>query len=293
MIIPVETLDIAAWPSEISARAGGQETKSLETGKVLLLPKLGFVVAENEGDLICAASADGTSKNISFDPATGKLRGCALNDDRQSLMAGMIGRFYRQARLLVEALLPPYSAQLRTGMTSYRPLELEGRRSSINEDDSRLHIDAFTSRPIQGLRILRVFSNINPQGKPRIWELGEPFESIAQRFQPRVRPQWPGSAWLLETTHITKGRRSPYDHVMLGVHNAMKHDTQYQTAAPRVRFEFPAGSTWACFSDSVAHAALRGQHLLEQTFYVPVSAMHDERYAPLRVLERLCQRRLS
>ena len=39
--------------------------------------------------------------------------------------------------------------------------------------------------------------------------------------------------------------------------------------------------------DGVEHAVMSGQYLLEQTFYLPVTAMHDEAKAPLRVLERM------
>jgi hypothetical protein len=41
------------------------------------------------------------------------------------------------------------------------------------------------------------------------------------------------------------------------------------------------------------HAALAGQFLLEQTFYLPVAAMQDENCAPLRILEQLYQRELA
>jgi hypothetical protein len=47
------------------------------------------------------------------------------------------------------------------------------------------------------------------------------------------------------------------------------------------------------FTDGVEHAVLEGQYLLEQTFYLPVSAMRDESKAPLRVLEKLAQRALA
>jgi hypothetical protein len=163
----------------------------------------------------------------------------------------------------------------------------------VTKDDSRLHVDAFVSRPNQGLRILRVFSNVNPHAKPRVWEVGEPFDAVVERFHGRVPPQWPGSAWLLERLHLTKGRRSEYDHIMLALHNRMKRDGDYQSAAPRLRAEFPAGSTWVCFSDCVSHAALSGQFLLEQTFYLPVAAMQDESRSPLRILERIYQRKLA
>ena len=103
----------------------------------------------------------------------------------------------------------------------------------------------------------------------------------------------PGSAWLLEKTGITKGRRSAYDHVMLNLHDQAKLDDEYQRTAPRTHFEFPAQSTWIVFTDRVMHAALAGQFLLEQTFYLPVAAMQDPRLAPLRILEEHYRRRLA
>ncbi len=101
------------------------------------------------------------------------------------------------------------------------------------------------------------------------------------------------AGWLQEKLRITKGRRSAYDHVMLSLHDTAKLDDSYQRTAQRTRFEFPAQSTWIVFTDRVMHAALAGQFLLEQTFYLPVAAMQDERYAPLRILEDIYRRKLA
>ena len=59
---------------------------------------------------------------------------------------------------------------------------------SWRADDRRLHVDAFPSRPNYGERILRVFTNVNPDGEPRVWRVGEPFEAVARRFLPRAKP---------------------------------------------------------------------------------------------------------
>src|SRR2546429_2712052 len=40
---------------------------------------------------------------------------------------------------------------------------------------------------------------------------------------------------------------------------------------------FPVGSTWMAFTDQVSHAAMAGQHLLEQTFYLPLTSMAEDR----------------
>jgi hypothetical protein len=80
---------------------------------------------------------------------------------------------------------------------------------------------------------------------------------------------------------------------MLNLHDKAKLDDGYQRTTARTRFEFPAHSTWIVFTDRVMHAALAGQYLLEQTFYLPVTAMQDERLAPLRILEKLYHRQLA
>ena len=35
---------------------------------------------------------------------------------------------------------------------------------------------------MHGTRLLRVFCNINPDGKPRLWRVGEPFAAHARRY---------------------------------------------------------------------------------------------------------------
>jgi 3-deoxy-D-manno-oct-2-ulosonic acid (Kdo) hydroxylase len=59
-------------------------------------------------------------------------------------------------------------------------------------------------------------------------------------------------------------------------------DREYQASAAQRTFEFPAGCTWIMFSDQVCHAVLAGQHVLEQTLYVPVGAMTDPAKSPQR-----------
>jgi hypothetical protein len=72
----------------------------------------------------------------------------------------------------------------------------------------------------------------------------------------------------------------------------MKADTYYQTRSPQTELALPPGSTWACFTDLVPHAAMSGQFAFEQTFYLPVQAMRDPDRSPLRILERLAGRPL-
>ena len=66
----------------------------------------------------------------------------------------------------------------------------------------------------------------------------------------------------------------------------------YQRNCPQQALHFSPGTTWLCFSDQVMHAAVSGQHMLEQTIHVPTSALYLPESSPLAVLERLCGRRL-
>lgn len=288
----IATVGIAQWNEPLTPADTVEATRELEGGNVLFLPRLEFTLTESERRFLSPRWLEGTAKNVSYDPRAKKIAHTSAAGDDRLQLAAMMARYTQHARALILNVCPHYGDPLRDGLASFRPVETAGRETSPRKDDTRLHIDAFASRPNQGLRILRVFSNVNPDDRPRVWEIGEPFDAMVERFAGRVRPQWPGSAWLLEKLHITKGRRSPYDHVMLNLHDKAKLDAGYQRTAPRIRFEFPAQSTWAVFTDRVMHAALGGQFLLEQTFYLPVAAMRDERYAPLRILEALYRRQL-
>lgn len=290
---PIITLDAARWDESLTSTAAAVATRDLEAGNVLFLPRLKFELDADECRFLSPQWLAGSEKNVSYDPRENSLAHTSADGRDREQLAAMMARYAAQAHQLVLNLCPHYRQHLRHGLASFRPIETRGRETSPKKDDTRLHVDAFASRPNQGLRILRVFANINPHNAPRVWEIGEPFDAVAGRFAGRVPPQLPGSAWLLKQLGITKGMRSAYDHVMLHLHDKAKLDDDYQRASARTHFEFPAHSTWLVFSDRVMHAALAGQFLLEQTLYLPVAAMQDERYAPLRILEEIFRRPLT
>jgi hypothetical protein len=278
------------WPLKAAERAGAQA--ALERGEVVALPRHGFVVEEDERALLDARVSDGRSKNVSFDPDKSRLAGAAVDGEALAALGRMMGRFSAWAQALVLAIAPGYGEALQLGRTSFRPCAVVGRAQSPRKDDRRLHVDAFPSQPVQGRRILRVFANVDPEGRPRVWNVGEPFEAFAAEFAARTRPAAPGSRWLMRTLGLTKGRRSGYDEMMLQLHDGAKLDEAWQVGAPRQRASFPAGSSWVVFTDAALHAALEGQHALEQTFFLPVEAMERPELSPLKVLERMSGRSL-
>jgi len=270
----------------------GPAAACLESGNVLWQRDAFFTVAAPEQALF-SPSVLSSGKNVSFDPATGRVGGSSLTGEMSEGLRRMLSRFSDEARAFVERTCPEYAPHITRGRTSFRPVEIAGRPSSWRKDDTRLHIDAFPATPVQGRRILRVFANVNPHGRPRSWRIGDSFDEVGRYFAPTLRMPLPGAGAVLRLLRITKTPRSAYDALMLQLHDRMKEDTAYQRSAPQSACDFSPGSAWMAFTDQVSHAAMAGQYQLEQTFLLPVSAMLDPGTSPLRVLERLTGRSLT
>jgi 3-deoxy-D-manno-oct-2-ulosonic acid (Kdo) hydroxylase len=281
----------ASWADPASSQIVDSATPSLERGAVLFLPHLAFGVGGGEQQIF-SPDILSTSKNTSFEPESGRISGTNVSGGDLERLRRLVARFSHQAAQLVDRLFPRYRSQIVRARASFRPAEIAGRETSWRKDDSRLHVDSFPASPVQGRRILRVFSNVNPSGRVRSWRVGGDFEAVATRFAPRLRLPFPGANMLLQAARVTKSRRSKYDALMLQLHDCMKMDRDFQQHSEQESVAFPAGSTWLAFTDAVSHAAMAGQYQLEQTFLVPVGAMLDEQRSPLRILERLKKRRL-
>jgi hypothetical protein len=285
-------LPVAEWQGPFPDAIRAQALEALESGRVLFFPHLAFRPTAEEAPLLTEQTAGAARKNISLDPASGKAQNLGVDADEAARLTAMVERFGQAAYRLLADLLPAYAPRLERARTSFRPAEIAGRSYSPRHDDRLLHVDAFPSRPMHGRRILRLFSNIAPDGAPRAWRVGGDFEGFARAFAPRVRPAFPGSARMLHLAGLTKSRRSAYDHLMLRLHDQGKLNRTWQDSAPRAEISFPAGTTWACFTDQVLHAALAGHCALEQTFHIPIEVMDQPARSPLRVLERVTGRAL-
>ena len=281
-------IDFNDWAQ---AHSRPEWTAALEAGKVLFFPRLGFAVQPDEQALLREDMLAPKSRNVSLG-ADGVLKGAAGSAAEQQALAAMVGRFRQQALRLVDDLLPEYQGLLRIAPTSFRPRQVETRAQSVRADDQRMHVDAFPSRPSYGERLLRVFTNLNPHGVPRVWRVGEDFETIARRFLPQAKPYRLWQAKLLNAVHATKSLRSEYDHLMLQLHDLMKFDEQYQKNGTQVTVPFPPGSVWVCFSDQATHAVMSGQFMMEQTLYLPPGKEVDPQASPLAILTRLVGRPL-
>jgi hypothetical protein len=293
-MIQTEVVEVPSfkWDQVPSAARQGELTDALELGAVVSLPGMVFPMSEAELGLLDPRIL-AKAKNVSYNPANGSLGGTSCTGAEADLLKAMMSRYSRMSHELLIHLFPAYKEKVKVKRTSLRPAEVAGRHSSWRKDDTLLHVDAFPSQPTHGERIIRIFCNVNPAGRPRMWRVGEPFETVARRFLPKIGRPFPGSALFMRAVGITKTIRSEYDHIMLHMHDTMKSDPDYQKSVGQTPVPFQAGTTWIVYSDSVSHGALSGQHQFEQTFYLPLAGMKDVNKSPLRILERLRGRALA
>lgn len=285
-------IDAGAWNDAALAAQSDAAQLAVEQGHVLHLEGVPFRLDPADAALLDPRLADPKRKNISLEPDAATLRGVLGEPAVQERVRALVARFQSDAALLVDTLFPGYRDRRRAAPASLRLHAVEHRATSWRHDDSRLHVDAFPSRPLAGERILRVFLNVNPRGVPRVWRVGETFEAVAERFLPRLAPYRPLAARALRALRVTKRLRTPYDHLMLGLHDAMKADLAYQRDCVQQSLSFAPGSIWVCFSDQTSHAVMSGQHMLEQTFFLPLAALRHPEHSPLAVLQRLTGRSL-
>lgn len=283
----LKTIPLNHWDNAIPNETAQAAIHALEHGQIVFLPQLDFTLAADEKNLLSPYITNPKHKNISFDPKTNRTQGDVCSPLQHTQLNAFMRRYYQHALVLITSLFPGYQKYLISGRTSLRTVEIAGRKSSYKKDDSRLHVDSFAATPVNGFRILRVFSNINSDGVARVWQTGEPFATVAKRFIPEIPSMSALERHLIHLFKLTKTIRSPYDHFMLNIHNKMKKDSDYQNSVIKTTIELPPRSSWIVYTDQVSHAAISGQHVLEQTFYLPRVAMHYPETAPLSVLEQI------
>jgi hypothetical protein len=287
----VEMVEVERRLGAAAASPNGRAMTAVESGDVLYLPHSAFRMTNREHvfldpTIVKQPRRHSGRARIIYLPASQRLLKTTLEGGPRDELQAMMARFSSWAQALVADLLPSYGPGLTPGPATFRPCPRSGPQ--------RLHVDSFFFFPTEGRRVLRVLTNIDPEGRPRVWQFGEePFEQFAGRLLPKVHKPIPAGGWVLEKLGITKGFRTPYDDLMRQMRNITKVDVDYQKNTARKVVEFPTGSTWVLFTDNVLHGALKGQYAFEQTFWLDVKAMREPARSPLRVLERLSARPLA
>lgn len=275
---------------------------ALEQGNILFFEHTPFPLSEEDRETLRSAGLSGSShhKNIAYRPASDKLTGFDRGAvrDPEKLRAALCS-YSRNALQFLRDLLPRYMDKCRVDFASFRPQEEEGRDLPLKKRNDLLHVDAFPTRPTGGDLILRVFTNINLRD-PRVWTISDPFEPLARRYAadaglPKIAAQGDGPAWsrLLHAVGVPVVQRSAYDRFMLGFHDYLKFNHDYQENCTKYRFEFPPDSTWMVFTDVVPHAVLSGRYALEQTVIVRRESLVAKQHAPIEILQAICNRPLA
>lgn len=279
--------------------------ETIEHCGVVFLPQSGFQLTASEREMIANTSAMLTAQpkvpngrpTIVFDPSRGKIKRHYANVEGKVVRAQvrpavrpdlekLLARFGAWAEDRVAALFPSYVPALIRDRITYRPNE----RSSAQS----LHVDSSYGFPTRGRGMLRLFCNVDPSNRPRVWQVGEPFEPFAKRFLPLVRHRRPSLiASLLGHLGFVGAPPAPFDQLIGELRRLAKHDEEYQRTAPRRIVEFPSGSCWFGITDLVPHGAISGQHSLDQTYFLPAEGMSHPDQSSLRILERLTGRTLA
>lgn len=300
---------LVAFPEHFSPPAAGSPGaadhaqwagEQLERGHILFFPRFDSELSQNEQAFLLTLQQTGARyhKNIAYRPETKRVTGFAGGRaDAEEKLRTTLGKFSDRAAQFVAELLLPYAAGVRRDFASFRPLEEKGRPLRVHARNDLLHTDAFPTRPTNGDRILRFFTNIN-LSQPRVWLTSHTFAVLASR--------WAKDAGLEECAQQTRNRmgrrlrraghalglavvdRSPYDQFMLRFHDFLKEKEEFQRDGPKNRMVFAPGSAWMVFTDMVSHAVLSGQFALEQTFIVSRDVLVRPASAPYQILCQIC-----
>jgi 3-deoxy-D-manno-oct-2-ulosonic acid (Kdo) hydroxylase len=304
-LITVEDEHVAMLtiPVDDAGEQGRRLCAELEQGNILFFARTPFEFPDEEREFLLGRRQTSAAihKNIAYRPAEDRVTGLDKSDAKEvnSLRAILRGYSQRAAEFL-RNLLPPYAGNWKLDFASFRPIEERGRPARLRARNDLPHVDAFPTRPTNGDRILRLFTNINPE-QDRIWITSQTFDVLAPQFAQAIGLPQPQSATMLARTlrsiaraaGLPGARRSPYDEFMHRCHNAMKEDADFQASCEKQRWGFPPNSTWIAFTDCVSHAVLEGQYALEQTFIVSRRAMVCPEKSPLAVLEHIAGYSLS
>lgn len=268
--------------------------KELEAGNILFMPHIPFEFPDDDLQFLLAQrQTEGKNhKNIAYKPKAGTISNAVSLSEQHSKRLLEIMQFYsKSCTTFLSQLLFPYISKWSPDYASFRPFEEKGRPLRTRARNDLLHVDSFPTRPMNGNRILRFFTNINPS-QHRKWITSDPYEALARRFGGKEVP-FPRKSPLRSMLKIAKklglpiSLRSPYDAFMLNLHNFLKENEEFQQTCTKNYWEFPPNSCWAVFTDQVSHAAIAGQYALEQTLIVPPSALIHPQTSPLALLEKL------
>ncbi len=284
--------------SLLGEQYGEELCRHLEAGDILMLEHAPFAPAEADKEFLRdqKQSASSAFKNIAYKPHLNKTTGLSADSGMDcDAVHRILSSYSKGAVDYVGRLLPRYGRKWKLDFATYRPVEEEGRDLPLKRRNDLMHVDAFPTRPTNGGRILRIFTNIHPS-KPRVWVTSDPFEDLCRDYAIAAGLGSVTSAGAALKRAVGRAarvvgmkapKRTAYDDFMQAFHHYLKANEQFQQTRMRDTTPFAAGTTWMAFTDQIAHSVKSGQFAIEQTCIVPLDAMVDSARAPLAVLEKL------
>jgi len=292
------------FPSATSVASGYERELCalLEGGHILFLPHSPISIPAEDRELLLGRKQTSSAyhKNIAYRPAEDRVTGLDASEQKEAAeLRRLLSDYSRRATEFLDRFLTPYAGKRKLDYASFRPIEEKGRAARLHARNDLLHFDSFPTRPTNGARILRLFTNINPS-QNRVWMTSQTFEAFGPRLvrsasllEAGSNPMSRAVRSVTRALRLPVKQRPPYDEIMHRCHNAMKEDAGFQANAAKNHWEFPPDSTWMVCTDCVSHSVLEGQYALEQTFLIPQNALVRPEVSPLAILERLTGNQLT
>src|SRR5580700_7074755 len=156
----------------------------LEAGNILFFARPPFAIPQDDREFLLGQTQTSSAlhKNVAYRPAEDRITGLAKSENVEAARLRLILKSYSQhATQFLGELLPPYAGKWKLDFASFRPLEERGRSARLHARNDLPHFDSFPTRPTNGDRILRFFTNLNPT-QNRVWTTSQTFEAIGPHF---------------------------------------------------------------------------------------------------------------
>jgi hypothetical protein len=278
-------------------------TDHLERGRVLMFPTPPLELPSDEDIRFLKEQTPEyhVSKNISYYPRAGLIRGIKAPDDIQQRTRSILKDYQERVETCLQRLIPTFTQGWRSATSSLRVFEEGNRDIPIRSRSDLIHLDAGTYGASRGDLILRFLTNLDD--KERVWkckgtvsDLVETFGEAAglQRGDGLLRDSilnrmGSGMVRGLSKVFPTMGtlERSAYDQAMRHMHNYMKESDEFQQDPEgMVEIRFPPKSCWLVFADMAGHSCLSGEFAMINTFMVPRRNFRHREFSPWEVLRR-------
>ena len=144
-----------------------QDTRSrwycarLEEGQIVFFSATPFDLADEDRDFLIGVrqATAAYHKNISYRPAERRVRGLEHGSADAARLGEILRTYSERVTDFAREFLAPYARGWQLDFASFRSIEERGRELALKSRNDLLHTDAFPTRPTNGNRILRIFTN--------------------------------------------------------------------------------------------------------------------------------------